>query len=348
MNYSIYRNYRKESSSITKKEQLFKDIVFSSDKEFKNYTKQASSLTSLNFGNRRELFNPIYLSNICTNECAYCGFRKSNKDIVRKTLNPYQAHQEAQFLISRGVKNLLILAGEYPEPYYSNMLLSNVSEITKLDYNWIGVEIAPLETPIYKKLVDLGVGCLVVFQETYDKEEYKKLHGSGTPKSNFNYRYETPFRAIEAGIDEIGLGVLYGVSDWLSDTIAMIDHADEIISFYPDIKLRFSFPNLQPYDNQNDDVFQETITPNILKRIMVAIRILFPKSKLVLTARESLKFRFENMNVVTTVGEDGSTSVGGYTVFPDREENNSQFKLSGRGQIDILKQKMAKNGYILC
>lgn len=327
------------------REEKFREIIFCSPKEFSNFETQAAKITSTHFRNKREIFNPIYLSNVCINDCSYCGFRKSLSNLKRVTLNTEQSVQEAQFLISRGVRNWIILAGEYPEPHYSRMLIEHIAQLAKLDCRWMGIEVAALETSQYRTIAKLGVKYLILFQETYNEQLYSELHGSDAPKSDFQHRYETPFRAIEAGFEEIGLGVLYGTGDWLSEAVGMIHHADRIAAFKPDIKLSFSYVVLQPYNQQENELFKEKMNSEIGRRIFVALRLLFPKARLLLSARESQQFRLDNLDVLTTIGEAGSSSVGGYTVFPDPEERNAQFKISGRNQLDILKQKMKSLGY---
>lgn len=338
---TTFPTYKKSQA----REEKFKEIIFCSQEEFSKFETQAAKLTLANFKNKREIFNPIYLSNICINDCLYCGFRKSVSDLERVTLNQEQSVQEAQFLISRGVRNWIVLAGEYPEPNYSRMLIEHITQLVKLDHRWIGIEVAPLETSQYKKIADLGVKYLIIFQETYNEQLYKELHGLDAPKSDFNYRYEASFRAIEAGFEEIGLGVLYGPGDWLSDTIDMIHHADHITSFKKDINLSFSYVTLQPYTEQKDWLFKENMKSELGRRIFVALRILFPKARLILSARESQQFRLDNLDILTTVGEAGSSTVGGYTVFPDPVERNAQFKLPGRDQLDVLMRRMEDFGY---
>ena len=165
------------------------------------------------------------------------------------------------------------------------MLVEHIMTIKKVRPSWLGVEVAPLEVEQYRKLSSLGVNSIIVFQETYDPQIYQCLHGINTPKSDFNFRYETPLRAIKGGIKEIGLGILYGIGDWFKDTLAMIEHASKLIEYNPEIKIRFSFPRIQFFSNQGVNIIRQEVKENTLTRIIVAIRLLFPTSRLALTAQ---------------------------------------------------------------
>jgi len=324
---------------------LFNEVIECSDNQFQTFRSKAIELTRNYFSNQRRLFNPIYISNVCVNDCLYCGFRKSNKLPTRRTLTPAQSLKEATYLISRGVKNLLILAGDYKSERYFEMLLEHIRAIKKIIPSWLAIEVAPLEIKQYQLISSLKVDSVVIFQETYDQQMYQYLHGVNTPKSDFYFRYNAPERAITGGIREIGLGILYGLGDWYNDTLAMIEHAYRLIKYNNEVKLRFSFPRIQISSNQNSNIIKENVTEKILIRIIVAIRLLFPMSRTVLTARESQKFRLENLDIITDIGEGGSTVVGGYTIYSDMMENG-QFNLQGRCSLNEFLLKMKSLNYI--
>ena len=342
----VFSKKHNDASPIIDRQSLFREIVDSSDYQFQEYCNKAVEITQKHFAGRRRLFNPIYVSDVCVNDCLYCGFRQSNKLFKRITLNSAQSLKEATFLLSRGVKNILILTGEYYSSKYFEMLIEHIMAIKKVQPSWLGVEVAPLKVEQYRQLSSLGVNSIIVFQETYNPQIYQYLHGTNTPKSDFNFRYETPMRAMKGGIKEIGLGVLYGIGDWFKDTLAMIEHANKLIEYNPEIKIRFSFPRIQFSSNQCVDIVRQEVKENMLTKIIVAIRLLFPTSRLALTARESQNYRLTNMNIVTDVGEGGSTVVGGYTIYPE-SEYHSQFKLSGRNSLNSFISKMKSFGYIL-
>jgi len=326
----------------THHKEIFDEVLQSNDAVFMRYLEESKKLTYHNFSNSRRLFNPIYISNICENDCSYCGFRKSNKKIKRLTLTQEQSRREVKFVFSRGVKHLLVLAGDYFKQKYFEMLINHVSSIKKEHPAWIGLEVAPMETGDYRKLSSNGVNSIVIFQETYDKNIYQKVHGKGSRKSEFIYRYQAPFRALDAGINEIGMGVLYGLSDYYSDTLSMINHANEILRKFPNAAIRFSFPRIQKASSQLHNILRYKMTEEDLKRVIVAIRLIFPKTRIALTARESLAFRMDLIEVITDVGEAGKTSVGGYSIF--NENNNGQFYLKNRGTIEDLIIKAKRKG----
>lgn len=324
--------------------EIFNEVLKSNDVVFQKYLEESKKLTYHNFSNLRRLFNPIYISNICENDCSYCGFRKSNKKIKRLTLTQEQSRREVEFIFSRGVKHLLVLAGDYFKQKYFEMLLNQISNIKKEHPAWIGLEVASLETRDYRKLSSNGVNSIVVFQETYDKKAYQRVHGQESRKSDFVYRYQAPFRALDAGINEIGMGVLYGLSDYYSDTLSMINHANEILREFPNAVIRFSFPRIQKASSQLHNILQYKVTEEDLKRVIVAIRLIFPKSRIALTARESLDFRVDLIEIITDVGEAGKTSVGGYSIFNENYENNGQFYLKNQDSIEDLIIKAKRKG----
>ena len=303
---------------------LAKQILKCKDNELSSFAQLAKELTEINFNNRRSLFNPIYISNVCDGDCLYCGYRKANSNAIRSTLTPEQTLQEALFLNNRGINNILFLAGEYKHDKYVEMLIQNISIVQeKVRPNWIGIEVASLKKEAYEKLIKLGVKCVTLFQETYDIKRYNDLHSSGI-KSDFFYRLNTLHRAANVGIPEVGLGVLYGVGDWYYDTLAMIQHGLSLKEEFPKLKLRFSFPRLMKSECQDEKAISELIDERILYKIIVTLRNYFPDSSLVLTGRESVSFVDKIVDIVNVFGKAGSTSVGGYTLNPNGLE---QFEL---------------------
>lgn len=323
------------------------EIINATNDQFQLIEQRASALTLKHFGKQRMLFNPIYLSNICINDCAYCGYRKSNHALQRRTLNSKELLSEVAFLINRGVHNILLLAGEFGHKAYLKMILQAVDTI-KNNYPsvWLGLEAAPLEVADYQLLKKAGVDSIIIFQESYSRSAYAFSHGNAGPKSNFEYRREALDRAVTGGFREVGLGVLYGLADAIFETVEMHKHADELIKINPDIRLRFSFPRIQKAEGQDlNSLDGVEVSEALLYRLMVATRLAYPEMKIVLTARESQDFRLKALNIVTEVGEEGSTVVGGYTANNTNLILDAQFKLSGLNSLRQFKQKMEANGF---
>jgi 2-iminoacetate synthase len=319
------------------------DVLDSDENQFKAFYSQAAAITDEIFGKKRTLFNPIYVSNICLADCSYCGYRVSNKGLPRKTLSPTEVAEEARFLRARGIEDILVLAGDYKHDSYMEMLLGNIRAINEaVCLRWLGVEVATLETHEYQKLRDARVSSVTVFQETYDRLRYGKLHNTPQYKADFDFRYNAQERAIRAGIKEVGLGVLYGVGSWRADTIAMAEHAAAIQNGYPSAKLRFSFPRLQRSTGQSADCQTEAVSEAQLLRAIVGVRLSFPDSSLVLTGRESIQFLTDHASVVDVLGYGGATSVGGYTV----DKNGlQQFTLNSKDTFNRFISTLRDKGY---
>jgi len=321
------------------------DVLNSDITEFHKYKIEAEKLTANYFKNNRTLFNPIYVSNICLGDCPYCGYKVSNKGLKRKELKPVESVAEATFLKQRNVDSILILAGDYRHDKYIEMLTANISAIKKeVKPNWLGIEIATLETKEYEVLLKAGAESVTIFQETYNRERYNKLHTVTEYKGDFDYRYNAQERAIKAGFTEVGLGVLYGVGFWKDDTIAMAEQALKLKEKYPNIKLRFSFPRLQESINQSESSRTETVTDFELEKIIVGIRLAFAESSLVLTGREEKTFLLSNLRIVNVIGFNGSTQVGGYTI---KNNNLKQFELNNGYTHLEFKNEIKNKGWIL-
>ena len=265
------------------------------------------------------------------------------KNAIRSTLTPEQTIQEAMFLKKRGIKSILFLAGEYKHDKYVEMLERNISVVhEKVQPNWIGIEVSSLKKEAYVKLMKVGVKSVTLFQETYDIKRYNELHSSGV-KSDFFYRLNTLHRAADAGIQEVGLGVLYGVGNWYLDTIAMMQHGLSLKEEFPELKLRFSFPRLMKSECQDEQAITELIDENLLFRIIVTLRNCFPDSSLVITGRESTDFMVSIMDIINVIGKEGSTSVGGYTINSNGVE---QFELVSNESFKSF-VKHLKTNYVI-
>lgn len=324
--------------------QFIYDCITSNDVNFKQYVSKAEKITFENFGLKRNLFNPIYISDICLADCPYCGFRVSNKSISRKTLKPSETIAELDVLIERGVKNILLLAGDYKHSKYVEMLKTNIQTIKQFrNIDWLGIEVATLNIEEYKILYEAGAESVTVFQETYNRAIYDKLHQNPEYKGDFDFRYNAQERAIMAGFKEVGFGVLYGIGNWFEDTLAMAEHAIKLKEKYPIVKFRFSFPRLKLSKGLDKNCVTENVTTAQIYRAIVAFRILFPDSKIVLTGRESIDFLSHSVSIVDTIGYAGSTAVGGYSKI---DKGLNQFDLSNEANFNDLILKLAN--YEIC
>jgi 2-iminoacetate synthase len=322
------------------------EIMSLDSRTFARRRQLAAELTTQHFGHIRTLFNPIYVSNVCVNDCHYCGFRRSNREIERRTLTPEELLSEVKFLVGRNITKILLLAGEFHRGKYVEMLVNTVSTIrAAYPKIWLGLEAVPLELEEYRRLNSVGLDAVIIFQETYDQEAYQASLEDCDPKSQFNNRRDGLRRAIEAGIMEVGFGVLLGLANPLGDVVHMLEHANEIKIVCPRAKFRFSFPRLQLASAQQADVQRFAVTEDQVERLIVATRLVFPDARIVLTSRETQDCRLRLLYIATDIGEEGSTVVGGYTTHSTRK-GEGQFELPGRGALAELREKMLVRGYV--
>ena len=322
------------------------NLLLSSDTDFVEFKFKAEILTSENFGNVRKMFNPVYVSNICMDDCIYCGYRISNRDVKRKELTVFQSIEEVNFLTQRGVKNILILAGEYKHEKYVSMLCKQIRGIKQnTNINSLGVEIASLEISDYTKILEAGADSITIFQETYDKHRYAFLHKKGL-KADYQYRLEAPERACAAGFTSVGLGILFGVNDWKNDIIALVNHAKSLQDKFPNLKLRFSFPRLKESYGQDITCQKEIVNDNQIIRSIVLLRLLFPNCDLILSGRENCNFLLSNASIVNIFGKSGTTKVGGYTTYV-KENELEQFELNDDVNFTEFTEKLKTKGYAI-
>src|SRR5262245_24912110 len=210
---------------LTKSELLdrFQHLITpKSDHQLEAMAQASSSLTLQNFGRTMRLFAPLYLSNECINNCQYCGFSRDNP-ILRVTLSVEEVRREAGALVEQGFRNVLLVAGEHPK-FVSGGYLAECVRVLSEELPGISLEVGPMETSDYRPIVEAGAEGLVVYQETYDREVYQRMHTAG-PKRDFDWRLETPERAYAAGFRRLGIGALYGLADWRTEALCVAAHA---------------------------------------------------------------------------------------------------------------------------
>src|SRR5882724_1485388 len=272
-------------------------------------SRRSQDLTRQRFGKVIRLFAPLYLSNECINHCKYCGFSRDNP-ILRVTLSPEEVRHEADALMAEGFRNLLLVSGEHPR-FISTGYLIECIRLLHLDVPSISLEVAPMETPDYKCMVEAGADGLVVYQETYDRAVYAQVHVSG-PKRNFEWRLETPERAYAAGFRRLGIGALFGLGDWRREALALAAHAQYLLRHCWKAQLTISLPRLRPCAGE----FQatEAISDRELVQLVCAFRLMFPDAGLVLSTREPARLRDGLVPLgITLISAGSHFNPGAYT-----------------------------------
>lgn len=304
----------------------------------------AKKLTQENFKKRINFFVPIYFSNYCVNNCKYCGFRKSNELMKRRALSESEFLEEAKFLWHEGNRNLLLISSEHP--YHGGLeRIAAYLEILKrneLDFSII-VEIAPLDSLGYKLLKEMGVSQCLLFQETYDQNIYSEMHEG--PKKDFKWRYGAMERALQSGIDRVGLGVLFGLGPFEKDLAQMIEHAWSLKKNTGKFPVSLSFPRIRPTFG-NASYKGNHISDEDFKKILAVSRLALPSVGISLTTRETPAFRDELLDMeigITHLSAGSSTKPGGYTL---EKEDSSQFEIMDLRSLGEMVISLKRKGYI--
>jgi 2-iminoacetate synthase len=295
-------------------------------------------LTKKRFGKTIQMYAPLYLSNECQNICTYCGFSLDNK-IKRKTLTESEIILEVEALKKAGFDHVLLVTGEANYTVNINYFLNAIEQI-KNDFSIISVEVQPLSQEEYELLHDAGVYSVLVYQETYHQEVYKKYHTKGK-KSNFDFRLDTPDRIGKAGIHKIGLGVLLGLEDWRTDSFFNALHLDYLQKAYWQTKYSVSFPRLRPAEGIIEPNF--IMADKDLAQLICAYRLWNEDLEISISTRENEKFRNNIIPLGTTSMSAGSkTNPGGYVVDPQSLE---QFEISDERSATEIAEMITQKGY---
>jgi len=271
--------------------------------------RQSQALTRQRFGRVIRLFAPLYLSNECINNCSYCGFSRDNP-ILRVTLSESDTVREATALAAQGFRNILLVAGEHPR-FVSNGYLAESTRAVAAVVPSVSLEVGPMETDEYRPIVAAGAEGLVVYQETYDRDVYGRMHTAG-PKRNFDWRLECPERAYAAGFRRLGIGALYGLSDWRLEALALAAHAAHLLRHCWKATLTLSFPRLRPCAGEFQPLTH--LGDRDLAQLIAAFRLFLPDAGLVLSTREPAALRDGLFPLGITHASAGShTEPGGYT-----------------------------------
>jgi 2-iminoacetate synthase len=295
-------------------------------------------LTQKRFGKTVQLYAPLYLSNECQNICNYCGFSLDNK-IRRKTLSPIEILEEADFLKQQGFEHILLVTGEASKTVGVEYLQKAI-RLLRPHFANISIEVQPLDEDEYKILAGKGLYAVLVYQETYHRENYKLYHLKGR-KSNFDYRLDTPDRLGNAGIHKIGLGVLIGLEDWRADNFFTALHVSYLEKHFWQTRYSISFPRLRPATGLIEP--KVVISDKELVQLICAWRLLNEEIELSISTRENEVFRDHIIKLgATTISAGSKTNPGGYAVEPESLE---QFEIDDSRTVSDVKEMIEKSGY---
>lgn len=333
---------RDVESALSRKVRTLEDfkalISPAADAYLENLAQESRRLTLQRFGNNMQLFAPLYLSNECQNICTYCGFSLDNK-IRRKTLTDQEIDQEVAALKALGFEHVLLVTGEANTtvgvPY-----LKRAIERIRPHFANLSMEVQPLNLEEYQELIPCGLDGVLVYQETYHKEDYKKHHPKGK-KSNFYYRLNTPDRLGQAGIRKIGLGALIGLEDWRVDSFFTALHLDYLERTYWKTRYSIAFPRLRPHSGGLEPKME--MSDRELVQLICAYRLFNQEIELSLSTRETEKFRNHVIKLgVTSMSAGSKTNPGGYAVAPRSLE---QFEISDERSPGTIAEMLRNQGY---
>lgn len=303
------------------------------------------------YGNRIVMFAPLYLSNYCVNGCLYCPYHMKNKNIARKKLTQDEIRAEVIALQDMGHKRLALETGEHPVHAPIEYILESIKTIYSIKHKngairRVNVNIAATTVENYRKLKEAGIGTYILFQETYHKETYEHLHPTG-PKSNYTYHTEAHDRAMQGGIDDVGLGVLFGLELYRYEFAGLLMHAEHLEAAFGVGPHTISVPRICPADGIDPGEFDNGISDDIFAKIVACIRVAVPYTGMIISTRESPKVRERVLHLgVSQISGGSRTSVGGYVEEEPEEENSSQFDLSDRRTLDEVVRWLMELGYV--
>jgi 2-iminoacetate synthase len=303
------------------------------------------------YGNRIVMFAPLYLSNYCINGCVYCPYHLKNKHISRKKLTQEEIKKEVIALQDMGHKRLALETGEDPVNNPIEYVLESIKTIYSIkhkngDIRRVNVNIAATTVENYKKLKEAGIGTYILFQETYHKENYEKLHPTG-PKHDYAYHTEAMDRAMDGGIDDVGIGVLFGLNMYRYDFVGLLMHAEHLEAYKGVGPHTISVPRIRPADDIDPTEFENGISDELFAKIVAIIRIAVPYTGMIVSTRESQKTREKVLELGVSQLSGGSrTSVGGYVEEEPEEDNSAQFDVSDTRTLDEVVNWLLELGFI--
>lgn len=312
---------------------------------------QAAKIKQQFYGNRIVMFAPLYLSNYCVNGCTYCPFHFKNKHIPRKKLTQEEIRREVIALQDMGHKRLALETGEDPVNCPIEYVLESIQTIYSIQHKngairRVNVNIAATTVENYRKLKEAGIGTYILFQETYHKEQYERLHPTG-PKHDYAYHTEAMDRAMQGGIDDVGIGVLFGLNLYQYDFVGLLMHAEHLEAVHGVGPHTISVPRIRNADDIDASSFTNGISDELFQKIVAILRITVPYTGIIVSTRESQKSREMVLKYgVSQISGGSRTSVGGYAEEEPEEEDSSQFELSDQRSLEEIVNWLLKSGYI--
>lgn len=311
----------------------------------------AKEIKQAYYGSRIVMFAPLYLSNYCINGCVYCPYHHQNKHIARKKLTQEEIVREVTALQDMGHKRLALETGEDPKMSPIEYVLESIDTIYNIKHKngairRVNVNIAATTVENYRKLHDAGIGTYILFQETYHKESYEKLHPTG-PKHNYNYHTEAMDRAMEGGIDDVGIGVLFGLELYRYEFAGLLMHAEHLEAAYGVGPHTISVPRIKHADDIDPDAFDNGINDDIFAKLVACIRVAVPYTGMIISTRENVETRKRALELgVSQISGGSRTSVGGYYEEEAESENSAQFDVSDHRSLDEVVRWLMELGYI--
>lgn len=302
------------------------------------------------YGNRIVLFAPLYLSNYCVNGCIYCPYHAANRTMVRRRLTQQQIAHEVVALQDMGHKRLALEAGEHPLNSI-DYVLESIRTIYGIRHRngairRVNVNIAATTVENYRRLAEAGIGTYILFQETYHRENYERLHPSG-PKSDYAWHTEAMDRAMAGGIDDVGIGVLFGLSNYLYDFTGLLMHAEHLEAACGVGPHTISLPRICPADDIDPASFPDALPDRVFRKIVAVIRIAVPYTGMIVSTRESPAMRREVLALgISQISGGSNTSVGGYDPADPDEQDTAQFDVSDRRTLDQVVGWLLSLGYV--
>ena len=310
----------------------------------------ASEIKHQFYGNRIVLFAPLYLSNYCINGCVYCPYHAKNRTIPRKKLTQEEIAEEVRALIRTGHKRLAVEAGEDPKHNPLEYILDSIKTIYSVkegsnSIRRVNVNIAATDVESYRKLKAAGIGTYILFQETYNRKQYEQLHPTG-PKSNYAWHTEAMDRAQEGGCDDVGVGVLFGLSGYRYELVGLLMHAEHLEARFGVGPHTISMPRICPADGVSLDNFPDALPDAIFRKIVAVLRVAVPYTGMIISTRESARMREQLLHCgVSQISGGSRTSVGGYTTA-ERHDETAQFDVADTRPLDDVVRWLLEQDHI--
>lgn len=303
------------------------------------------------YGNRIVLFAPLYIGNLCSNDCQYCAFRRSNRDAVRRTLSPEEIRAQVAAMQNRGHKRLIVVFGEHPH-YDAQFIADTVRLVYTVkvghgEIRRVNVNAAPFDIEGFRTIKAAHIGTFQIFQETYHHETYRRYHPANTRKGDYLWRLNALSRAQEAGIDDVGIGVLFGLYDWRFEVLGLVAHALHLQQRYGVGPHTISFPRLRPaLGVMHQDEY--LVNDHDFKRLIAILRLAVPYTGLILTAREEPALRREVLGFgVSQIDAGSRIELAGYTEAGDAQVmEREQFELGDIRPLDTVMRELLEDGYV--